>query len=130
MASICNDADRPKRGCANREGLVQRCLKFVDVIAFEVLPKGRGVSTWVAGHNVALFRVDDAVHAIEDSCPHAGSALGSGRLEGCVVRCPAHGLPFDVSTGCGKGNAMTVATYPVRVESGRVLVGVPVEQGQ
>jgi 3-phenylpropionate/trans-cinnamate dioxygenase ferredoxin subunit len=105
--------------------------KFVDVVAFDVLPKGRGVSTWVAGHNVALFRVDDAVHAIEDSCPHAGSALGSGRLEGlegCVVRCPTHGLPFDVRTGCGKDNpAMKIATYPVRVESGRVLVGVPAE---
>ncbi|HET9646395.1 MAG TPA: hypothetical protein VFP68_24250, partial [Burkholderiaceae bacterium] len=27
MASICNAADRPKRGCASREGLVQRCLE-------------------------------------------------------------------------------------------------------
>jgi 3-phenylpropionate/trans-cinnamate dioxygenase ferredoxin subunit len=99
--------------------------KFVDVLDFDVLPKGRGVSTWVAGHNVALFRVDGEVHAIEDSCPHAGSALGCGSLEGGVVRCPSHGLPFDVRTGCGLDNSMKVATYPVRVDCGRVWVGVP-----
>jgi len=104
--------------------------RFVDVLAFDLLPAGRGVSTWVAGHNVALFRVGDAVHAVEDSCPHAGSALGSGSLEGCVVRCPSHGLPFDVRTGCGVDNSgMKVATYPVRVEGGRVLVGVSSGQG-
>jgi hypothetical protein len=27
MARICNAADRPKRGCGRREGLVQRCLR-------------------------------------------------------------------------------------------------------
>ena len=27
IARICNAADRPKQGCAVREGLVQRCLK-------------------------------------------------------------------------------------------------------
>jgi 3-phenylpropionate/trans-cinnamate dioxygenase ferredoxin component len=105
-------------------------MKYVDVVAFDLLPKRRGVSTFVAGRNVALFRVDDAVHALEDSCPHAGSALGSGPLEECVVRCPAHGLAFDVRTGCGKGNFMKVATYPVRIEGGRVLVGVPTETQQ
>jgi hypothetical protein len=28
MARLCNAADRPKRGCAAREGLVQRCLNL------------------------------------------------------------------------------------------------------
>ena len=31
--------------------------------------------------------------AIGDSCAHAGASLGSGKLNGRIVTCRAHGLP-------------------------------------
>ncbi len=50
-----------------------------------------------------LFDVDGELHAIDDRCPHAGASLFSGRLDGRWLQCPAHGLRFDLATGCPAG---------------------------
>jgi 3-phenylpropionate/trans-cinnamate dioxygenase ferredoxin subunit len=98
---------------------------FVDVVALADIPSGRGLPVRVGGHSIALFKVGEAVHAIENACPHAGSALAGGRLSGCIVRCPSHGLPFDVRDGCMPGNeALRVAVYAVRVDDGRVGISI------
>lgn len=52
---------------------------------------------------ILLFNVDGELHAIDDSCPHAGASLFSGRLEGRWLQCPAHGLRFDLASGCPAG---------------------------
>ncbi|MGO4394292.1 Rieske (2Fe-2S) protein [Variovorax sp. M-6] len=76
------------------------------------------------GHEIALFCIEDTVHAIADSCPHAGASLARGALEGTTIQCPAHGLRFDLANGCsrGAGGGLAVRTYPVRVLDGRVEV--------
>lgn len=48
---------------------------------------------------VALYRVDGALCAISDRCPHAGARLSDGELDGRVLTCPEHGSQFDVTTG-------------------------------
>jgi nitrite reductase/ring-hydroxylating ferredoxin subunit len=50
-----------------------------------------------------LFDVDGELHAIDDRCPHAGASLFSGRLDGRWLQCPAHGLRFDLASGCPAG---------------------------
>lgn len=52
---------------------------------------------------ILLFDVDGELHAIDDRCPHAGASLFSGRLDGRWLQCPAHGLRFDLATGCPAG---------------------------
>lgn len=100
-------------------------MNFVDVAALDQIPMQRGLVVDVEGRSIALFRVGDAVHAIDDGCPHAGSSLGAGHLEGCVVRCRAHGLPFDVRSGRMPGNpALAVTAHGVRVRAGRVWVAL------
>ena len=77
------------------------------------------------GHSLLLFNVDGGVHAIADSCPHAGAWLDSGKLNGCFLRCPAHGLEFDLRTGCARpGQGLAVRAYPVRVEGDAVSVNL------
>ena len=60
------------------------------------LPEGRGRFVCQAGYDLALFRFGDTVYAIDDSCPHAGASLSSGRVEGRRVVCRAHGLKFGL----------------------------------
>jgi 3-phenylpropionate/trans-cinnamate dioxygenase ferredoxin subunit len=99
---------------------------FIDVVAVAAIPPGRGLPVRVAGRSVALFKIGEAVHAIENTCPHQGSALAGGRLSGCIVRCPSHGLPFDVRDGCMPGNsALRVNVYAARVIDGRVGISIP-----
>lgn len=71
---------------------------------------------------VALYRVGSTLCAISDRCPHAGSPLASGALDGQVVTCPRHGSQFDVQTGERlRGPAdENVGRYDVQDTSGRV----------
>jgi len=41
---------------------------------------------------IAVFNVDGAFNALDGNCPHQGGLLGNGTLDGCVVKCPEHGL--------------------------------------
>jgi 3-phenylpropionate/trans-cinnamate dioxygenase ferredoxin subunit len=87
------------------------------------LPCGRGRFVWTDDGGIALFRTADGVFAIADSCPHAGASLAGGRLEGRHVSCRAHGLAFDVVSGCARGVPnLRVARHEVRIEAGRVRV--------
>ncbi|MBT8769516.1 Rieske (2Fe-2S) protein [Metapseudomonas boanensis] len=63
---------------------------------------------------VVLFNLDGTLYAIDDSCPHKGASLFSGKLDGRLLQCPAHGLRFDLATGCIPNlYGFGVATYPV-----------------
>jgi 3-phenylpropionate/trans-cinnamate dioxygenase ferredoxin subunit len=102
--------------------------KFVDVGALDELPADSGMVVTVEGKSVALFKVEETVYAIGDSCAHAGASLGAGKLAGRIVTCRAHGLRYDVATGqVTSTTGLGVETYPVKVESGRILVAVPEE---
>jgi 3-phenylpropionate/trans-cinnamate dioxygenase ferredoxin subunit len=99
--------------------------RFVRVAAAAEIPSDRGRPVFVDGRVIALFRVDGAVHALDDSCPHAGSSLAAGKLEGAFVQCRAHGLRFDVRTGRMRGiDGYCAKIYPVRVTNGEVAVGI------
>jgi len=97
---------------------------FVDAAALAQLAPGTGTVVTVGGKGVALFNVDGTVYAIADSCAHAGSSLGAGKLQGRIVTCRAHGLRFDVTTGLVTTGGLGVASYPVKVVDGRILVAV------
>ena len=106
-------------------GPVVEATRFVDVAASEAIKEGEGTIVFVGVRRLALFREGDEVFCIENRCPHAGGFLGLGRVEGCQVRCPRHDWAFDFKTGdCLSDPRYDVRRYPVRVEGGRVLVGV------
>jgi len=82
--------------------------------AHEVAP-GQRKMVFVDGRGIALFHVGGTLRAIDDACPHNGASLLAGRIDGTVLRCPAHGLPFDLLTGCSPvSRALCVKTFAVR----------------
>ena len=94
------------------------------------LPAGGRKLVRLDGHSLLLFNLAGAVHAVADSCPHAGAWLGSGKLDGCHLRCPAHGMSFDVRSGRMRGDAgLALRVYPVRVEGEAVWVDLALEPG-
>lgn len=48
---------------------------------------------------LVLFNINEQFYAIDDSCPHQGASLFSGKLEGKALQCCAHGLKFDLESG-------------------------------
>jgi nitrite reductase/ring-hydroxylating ferredoxin subunit len=110
-----------------------------DVGALDELRGAGGVVVRIGGREIGVLAdpVTGDVHAVRNRCPHHGAPLCRGtlrtRLEGApggyalgdrrVLACPWHGWEFDLASGrCIDDARMRVATYPVRVDDGRVLV--------
>ena len=100
--------------------------EFVEVASLDQLPPGTGTTATVAGKQIALFNVEGKVYAMDDACLHQGLSLGSSKLEGRVVTCRGHGWRYNVTTGNTLHVHYGVATYPVKVVDGKILVAVDV----
>jgi 3-phenylpropionate/trans-cinnamate dioxygenase ferredoxin subunit len=80
------------------------------------LAPGQRKLVFADGRGIVLINVDGAIHAIDDACPHNGASLAGGKLDGSLLHCPAHGLRFDLKTGCTPGaHAICLKTFPVRI---------------
>jgi nitrite reductase (NADH) small subunit len=91
-----------------------------------------GVCALVDGRQVAVFRIgaeDMRLFAIDNFDPNSNAAVLSRGLVGSigeriVVASPIYKQHFDLQTGeCLEAPHNSVASYPVRVEDGRVWVG-------
>jgi nitrite reductase (NADH) small subunit len=98
----------------------------VRLAAVEDVPPGEGRVVEAQGKTLALFNVDGAFYAIDNTCIHRGGPLGEGDLEGRVVSCPWHAWRWDVTTGANVNNpAVRVACFPVAVDRGDVFAELP-----
>jgi 3-phenylpropionate/trans-cinnamate dioxygenase ferredoxin subunit len=80
-----------------------------------------------SGVPVCLVRLASGeVFAISDLCSHEEIELSDGELDGEDVECPAHGSRFNVRTGevSGLPAEDPVATYPVTIEDGKIIIDV------
>ena len=72
---------------------------------------------------VAVFRTGPAeAFATSNTCPHKGGPLAEGIVHGAKVTCPLHNNVVDLTTG--ESEEGRVATYPVEVRDGRILLDV------
>lgn len=77
-------------------------------------------------YRVTVVRVDGALYAFGDMCPHSNCPLSSGRLTGTTVMCQCHGSEFDVTDGAVLHGPATesLATYEARECDGQVQVRI------
>jgi nitrite reductase (NADH) small subunit len=104
-------------------------VNWVDAGPVKSIPPRGARVLRVDGHDIAVFRTgDDRVFALRDKCPHRGGPLSQGIVHDHCVTCPLHDWVIDLATGvaCGPDEG-TTAIYGVRVEQGRVLVGIACE---
>ncbi|MGH9660263.1 MAG: nitrite reductase small subunit NirD [Bryobacteraceae bacterium] len=95
----------------------------ITEVANVPLREGRGVV--VGGEEIAIFNLGDRFLAVQNRCPHAGGPLADGIVGGETVVCPLHGWKVCLTSGAaGPQSTACVATYPVRVENGIVLIQV------
>ena len=102
--------------------------RLVQVAALADVPAGWVLKVRVGSRELAVAHSDDGVHAMENSCSHAGGPLGDTRLkEGCFVECPWHNSVFDVRTGAVvRGPARKeIRLYDVTIQDGKVFVALP-----
>ena len=95
---------------------------------FDDLWIGEAVGLELGGVPVLLLNIEDEVRAYVDSCPHQGSRLSEGELDGRELTCARHQWEFDALSGEGINPAdARLELLPVRVEGG--MIEVMVEAG-
>lgn len=94
-------------------------LEMDDVVPFE-----RGKKKY------AVYRIASGFYATSGLCTHARALLADGYVEGEYIECPVHNGRFHIPTGCAKNPPATVdlKTFPVKVEGGKVFIGLPAEE--
>ncbi len=98
----------------------------------EDVPANGGVCVKLEDTQIALFQFArrGEWYATQNECPHRKQmALSRGMIgtqqEEPKVACPFHKKTFSLATGeCLTGDECSIKTYPVKVEDGKVFIGI------
>ena len=98
--------------------------RWVRVATADEIVEGTPLGLEVNGRSIALYRVKEEIFATDNICTHEFAVLSDGWQEGHVIECPLHAGQFDVRTGKGLCPPIEtdLATFPVKIEAGEVLV--------
>jgi 3-phenylpropionate/trans-cinnamate dioxygenase ferredoxin subunit len=101
----------------------------VRLCAVDELKPGEARRFDVAGARLALVRIDDEFHVVDDRCSHEDYSLAEGQVweDECEIECPRHGSTFNLLTGapCSLPATQPVRVYEVTVADGDVSVVLP-----
>ncbi len=101
-----------------------------DACALTEIADGGKKVVSVGGEKVLLLRKGDEVWAVEPKCPHMRLPLSVGKWDGETLKCRFHGARYRVADGSrvespwllASMGSDKLATYPVTVRDGRILV--------
>jgi naphthalene 1,2-dioxygenase system ferredoxin subunit len=95
---------------------------WIDALSADELPSDDVIGLVVAGRDIALYTVGDAVYATDNTCTHGQARLCDGFLDGHEIECPLHQGKFDVRDGQPTCEPVSEAlrSYPVKIEGHRV----------
>lgn len=97
--------------------------QFVSVGRADAFGPG-GHFVKVEGRHVALFRLDDGFHALDNLCLHHAGPLCEGDIDARdEVTCPWHGWSYEIRTGrLVQDPTIGVSRHDVRVVDGEVHI--------
>ena len=74
---------------------------------------------------IAVFRIDDRVFAVDNRCPHEGYPLAAGHVSGdCVLTCNWHNWKFRLSDGECLMGGDNVRSYRTRRQDGHLWIDI------
>ncbi len=107
--------------------------QWVRVARVDDVPNEGGIAIRYGKTQIALFHFTarGTWYATQNLCPHKSQMVLARGIVGDQagvpkVACPLHKKTFDLETGsCLSGEALAIATYPVRVSGDEVWVELP-----
>jgi 3-phenylpropionate/trans-cinnamate dioxygenase ferredoxin component len=79
------------------------------------------------GASYAVYRTASGFYASDGFCTHEHAHLADGFVIGEIIECPLHQGRFHIPSGRAKSPPVCIdlETYPVRLENGKVMLGLP-----
>jgi nitrite reductase/ring-hydroxylating ferredoxin subunit len=104
-----------------------RAKEFTPVIAAADVAEETPTKVSMGSTSVMLVRRGDVVHALKETCSHAGGPLSKGELKGDTITCPWHLSTFRITDGSvvhGPASSRQVS-YRARITDGQVELQGP-----
>ncbi|MEM1189454.1 MAG: Rieske 2Fe-2S domain-containing protein [Pseudomonadota bacterium] len=100
--------------------------EFTPLLADDQLPNNTSSAFEVGGRKVLVCRAGNELYAVENRCTHQEAELQGGRIRGCFISCPLHGVRFNLKDGepTGQLTRVPLTTFEVRVVDGVIEVAV------
>jgi len=105
----------------------KRAKEFTPVAAVADLPEATPTKVMFGTTAVMVVRRGDVVHALKETCAHAGGPLSEGELKDDTITCPWHSSVFRTADGSvvhGPAGSRQVF-YRARVSEGQVELQGP-----
>lgn len=105
----------------------KRAKEFTPILPAADLPDAAPTRATLGATALVLVRRGDVVHALKDTCSHAGGPLSEGSLDGDAITCPWHGSAFRLADGAVRHGPATTrqVAYRARINDGQVEVSGP-----
>jgi nitrite reductase/ring-hydroxylating ferredoxin subunit len=106
----------------------KKAKEFTAVLPVAELPEVTPTKAMLGTTALVLVRRGDVVHALKETCSHAGGPLSQGTLAGDTIVCPWHASAFRLSDGAVRHGPATTrqVTYHARINDGQVEVQGPI----
>ena len=97
-------------------------MAFVALEMLHQLYDGYRKVCRVDGRDLLLMQEEGKVLLINNSCPHPGATLVHASCIGGALRCPKHGISFDLATGRARDGICSsgLVFVPIIYEGGRL----------
>jgi len=105
----------------------KRAKDFTAAVAVSEVPEETPTKIMFGATSVVLVRRGDVVHALKETCSHAGGPLSEGELNGDTITCPWHFSTFRLADGSvvhGPASSRQVS-YRARINGGQVELQGP-----
>jgi nitrite reductase/ring-hydroxylating ferredoxin subunit len=105
----------------------KRAKEFTAVLPAAELPEDTPTKASFGATGVVLVRRGDVVHALKETCSHAGGPLSGGKLRDDTIECPWHASVFRLADGSvvhGPATSRQVA-YRARINGDQVEIEGP-----
>ncbi|HET7083078.1 MAG TPA: Rieske (2Fe-2S) protein [Candidatus Limnocylindria bacterium] len=106
----------------------KKAKEFTAVLPVAELSDETPTKAMLGTTALVLVRRGDVVHALKETCSHAGGPLSEGTLVGDTIVCPWHASAFRMGDGGVRHGPATTrqVTYRARVNDGQVEVQGPI----
>lgn len=96
---------------------------FFEVCAATEIPENRAKMVFINGENIAIFKYEGKISAVNNICRHQHGPIGEGKIvDGCIT-CPWHGYQYYPQNGQSPPPfTEKLETYDVKVVQGKVWV--------
>ena len=96
---------------------------YFAVAAVDEIPANCGKGVWVNGQNIAIFKYENKLSAVNNVCRHQMGPLAEGQVvDGCIT-CPWHGYQYQPEDGQSPPPFHEkLETYQLAIHDGKVWV--------